>query len=147
MSDNFRDNFDGDQSKLFDRISLKLSAQVTLESTKTINHVRILLYCSRVAQLTTPNPLRRRPEVSNSFSTVSHVYIPRFHTGQTLLKKNFSRQNCISVVPKLFVCRHRKPVDQISRHTSHINLFPLIASNIIWRSPLLPETIFGNRVM
>ena len=98
-------------------------------------------------QLTTPNPLERRPEVSNSFSTVSHIYIPRFHTGQTLLKKNLSRQDCISVVSKLFVCRHRKPVEQISRHTSHTNLFPLKASNIIWRSPLLRATISGNDVM
>ena len=85
--------------------------------------------------------------VSNSFSDVIRIYIPGFYTGQTLLKKNLSTEDCISLVPKLFVFRHRKPVDQILRYTSHANLFLLMASCIIWRSPLLRATISKNRVM
>ena len=45
--------------------------------------------------------------VSNLFSAVGHIYTPGFYTGQTLLKRKLSSQDCISVVPKLFVCRHR----------------------------------------
>ena len=40
--------------------------------------------------------------VSNSSSAVDHIYIPGIYTGQTLLKKHLSRQDCISTVPKLF---------------------------------------------
>ena len=40
--------------------------------------------------------------MSNSFSALGHIYIPGFYTGRTLLKKNFNRQDCISVVPKHF---------------------------------------------
>ena len=65
------------------------------------------------------------------------------------------------MVPKLFVCRHRKLVEQISWHTSHANLFQSMASGItgdsengndlfftfFWRSPLLWAKIFGNLLM
>ena len=85
--------------------------------------------------------------VSNSFSATGHIYIPGFYTGQTLLKKILTGKTVHQWSPNFFVCLHRKPVDQISRHTSHANLFLLMASGIIWKSPVLLATISGNRVM
>ena len=58
---------------------------------------------------------------------------PHLHTwisyGPNFVKKNLSWQDCISVVPKLFVCRPKKPVDQIfaehqPRHYLEITIFP-----------------------
>ena len=49
--------------------------------------------------------------------------------------------------PNFFVCRHWKLNDQISQHTSHVNLFPMVASGNNWRSPLLQVTISGSCVM
>ena len=43
-----------------------------------------------------------RAGVSNSFSAVGRIYIPGFYMSQAQLKKNLSRQDCISVVPKRF---------------------------------------------
>ena len=45
------------------------------------------------------------------------------------IEMNLSRQDLYQCSPNIFVCRHRKPVDQISQHTSHC---------IIWRSPRPP---------
>ena len=42
-----------------------------------------------------------RAGVPNSFCAVGHIHIPGFYMGQTMLKKNWSRQDCISLVPKL----------------------------------------------
>ena len=50
------------------------------------------------------------PRVSNSFSAAGHIYISEFYTGQTLLQKNLSRENCISMVPKRF----RLPIQETS---------------------------------
>ena len=40
------------------------------------------------------------PWVLNLFSAAGHIYMHGFYTGQTLLKRNLSRKDCISVVPK-----------------------------------------------
>ena len=66
----------------------------------------------------------------------ARLYCKKIEAGKTVYQ-------CF---PNVFVGRHRKAVDQISRHTSHANLFLLIASGIIWRSSLLRATLSGNRV-
>ena len=85
--------------------------------------------------------------VSNSFSAAGHIYIPGFYTGQTPLKKKLSRQDCVPVVAKRFCLPALKTRDQILRHTSHANLFLMMASGITWESPLLRASISGNCVM
>ena len=60
--------------------------------------------------------------------------------------------------PNFFVCRHRKLVELILRHTGDANLFQLMSSGItgdsengddlfFWRSPLVWAKIFGNHLM
>ena len=60
---------------------------------------------------------------------------PHLHTwisnGPDSVEKKLSRQDCISMIPKLFVYRSRKPVNKISRDTS----------NGIWRLLLFQATI------
>ena len=75
---------------------------------------------------------------------------PNLHTwilyGPDSVEKEFKQARLyISGPQTFFVCRCRKPVDLISRRTSHANPFLLIASGIIWKSPLRRATISENR--